>query len=249
MPIRPTHGGADGMKLVSGSGSPAVRVFSPSAMHSSLEALAAKYQDASGVSVSLAFEIAPAFRKRLEGGEKADVLIAPPHVMDELVQIGKARGEGRFELGRVGAGVVVRQGAPLPDVSSTAALVKALREAESIVYNFASSGTYVEKLIAKLGLTDELARKTTRLRDAQESFTHLLRGTGREIGFGGVTEIARWTDRGLVLAGPLPPDIQNFTAYIATLASDATNVEGAEAFLAFLRSPAARAILTASGVQ
>jgi molybdate transport system substrate-binding protein len=218
-------------------------------MHSSLEALAAAHRDATGVDVSLAFEIAPAFRQRLEGGEKADVLIAPPPVMEELVQIGKAQAADRFELGRVGAGVVVRKDAPVPDVSSTAALVRALREAESVVYNFASSGTYIEKLIGKLGLADELAHKTTRLRDAQESFTHLLQGKGREIGFGGVTEIGRWRDRGLVLAGPLPPEIQNFTAYIATLASDAANVEASKAFLAFLRSAEARVILTAHGVQ
>ena len=81
-------------------GTPEVRVFSPSAMHSSLEALAAAHRDASGVIVSLAFEIAPAFRKRLEAGEKADVLIAPPGVMDELVQIGKARAQERIESAR-----------------------------------------------------------------------------------------------------------------------------------------------------
>jgi molybdate transport system substrate-binding protein len=117
------------------------------------------------------------------------------------------------------------------------------------VYNHASSGTYVEKLIAKLGLADALAHKTTRLRDAQESFTHLLQGKGPEIGFGGVTEIGRWRDRGLMLVAPLPADIQNFTTYIATLATDAANREGADAFLRFLKSPSARAIMTAQGVQ
>ncbi len=141
MPIQATSQASNERDLVSGSSPFRVHVFSPSAMHSSLEALAAAHRDASGVEVSLAFEIAPAFRKRLEGGEKADVLIAPPPVMDELVQIGKAQAADRFELGRVGAGVVVRKGAPVPDVSSTAALVSALREAESVVYNFASSGT------------------------------------------------------------------------------------------------------------
>jgi molybdate transport system substrate-binding protein len=69
------------------------------------------------------------------------------------------------------------------------------------------------------------------------------------LGFGGVTEIARWRERGLVLVAPLPADIQNFTTYIATRAFDAENPEGARAFLAFPRSPPARAIMTAQGVQ
>jgi molybdate transport system substrate-binding protein len=226
-----------------------IHVFSPSAMHSSLEALAQAHRNATRDIVTLAFEIAPAFRKRLEEGQQADVVIAPPAVMDELVEIGKARADGRFELGRVGVGIVVRGGAPIPDVSSRAALERALLDAESVVYNYASSGTYVQKLIERLGLGEALAHKTTRLRDAQESFTHLLQGKGREIGFGGVTEIGRWRDRGLVLVGPLPPEIQNFTSYIATLASDAINPDGAKSFLAFLRSPEAKAIMTAHGVQ
>lgn len=234
---------------MSAAEAPEIRVFSPSAMHSSLEALALAHRTASGVTVNLAFEIAPAFRKRLEAGEEADVLIAPPDVMDELVRIGKARREERFELGRVGVGVVVRRGAPVPDVSSTEALVRSLLQADSVVYNHASSGSYVAKLIEKLGLAEALASRTTRLRDAQASFTHLLQGQGREIGFGGVTEIGRWRDRGLTLVAPLPADIQNFTTYIATLASDAANRRGAEAFLAFLQSPEAKAIMTAQGVQ
>ena len=67
---------------------------------------------------------------------------------------------------------------------------------------------YVEKLIEKLGLAQALTQKTTRHRDAQEAFTHLLRGKGREIGFGGVTEIGRWRNKGLMLVAPLPAEIR-----------------------------------------
>ena len=74
-------------------------------------------------------------------------------------------------------------------------------------------------------------------------------GTGCEIGFGGITEIRRWNDRGLKLVGPLPPDIQNYTAYIAALSAAASNPEGARTFLAFLASPAAKSIFTANGVN
>ena len=225
-----------------------IHVFSPSAMHSSLEALAATHRAQSGGEVALAFETAPAFLKRLEDGQPADVLIAPPSLMNQLVTLGKAQPDRKLELGRVGAGVAVRKGAPLPDISSTEALVRALRGAESIVYNRASSGMYVEKLIEKLGLAEALAAKTTRYHDAQGAFTHMLEGRGDEIGFGGLTEIVRWRDKGLVLVGPLPADIQNFTLYLAALATAAPNEAGGRAFLEFLGSPEARAILTDCGV-
>jgi molybdate transport system substrate-binding protein len=225
-----------------------VQVFSPSAMHSSLEALAAAHRERGGDEVALAFETAPAFVKRLETGQQADVLIATPSLMKDLLMLGKVHGDSRLELGRVGVGVVVRKGAPRPDISTTRALTAALHDAESIVYNRASSGMYVETLIAKLGLAEALARKTVRYHDAQESFTHLQQDHGREVGFGGLTEIARWRDRGLVLVGPLPPDIQNFTLYIAALATAATNEAGGRAFLDFLGTADARAILTDRGV-
>jgi molybdate transport system substrate-binding protein len=215
-----------------------VQVFSPSAMHSSLEALAAAHRERGGDEVALAFETAPAFVKRLETGQQADVLIATPSLMKDLLMLGKVHGDSRLELGRVGVGVVVRKGAPRPDISTTQALTAALHDADSIV----------ETLIAKLGLAEALARKTVRYHDAQESFTHLQQDHGREVGFGGLTEIARWRDRGLVLVGPLPPGIQNFTLYIAALATAATNEAGGRAFLDFLGTADARAILTDRGV-
>jgi molybdate transport system substrate-binding protein len=218
-------------------------------MHSSLEVLADAYHGRSGNEVVLAFETAPAFLKRLDGGQPADVLIAPPALMNELVTRGKAHPGRNLELGRVGAGVVVRNGAPVPDISSTEALVCALRDAESVVYNRASSGMYIEKLIEKLGLVEALAAKTTRHHDAQGAFTHLLQDHGREIGFGGLTEIVRWRDKGLLLVGPLPSDIQNFTLYIAALATRGPNEAGGRAFLDFLESAEARAILTDRGVM
>lgn len=226
-----------------------IRVLSPSAMHSSLEVLAATYRRETGDDVRLAFETAPEMMKKLAAGETADVLIAPPATMDGIVRMGKAQPAERFELGRVGVGVVVRADAPLPDISSVEALKRSLLEADSVVYNRASSGLYVERLVEKLGLADSIRGKTLRHRDAQEQFTHLLNGKGREIGFGGLTEIVRWRDKGLRLAGPLPAEVQNYTVYTAALAADPLNPEGARAFMRFLASPTARAVLAAQGVD
>ena len=218
-------------------------------MHSSLEALAEAHRRQSGDEVKLAFETAPAMRKKLAGGEVADIIIVPPAAMEQVVEMGKAVPNGHHVLGRVGVGVVIRADAPVPDISSTEALKRSLLAAESVAYNRASSGVYVESLMKKLGLTEALQAKTVRHHDALESFTHLLRGKGREIGFGGMTEIVRWRDKGLRLVGPLPADLQNYTTYMAALSTEPPNLEGARAFLRFLASPSARAILLAHGVD
>lgn len=227
----------------------AVRVLSPSAVHSSLEAIVAAYRRQGGAEVALAFEIAPAIVRRLAAGEAADIVIAPPKVMDELIGMGKARAEGRFQLGRAGVGVCVRASQPFPDVSNTEALKRAVLEADAVFHTQASSGTYVAQLLKRLGLAAQLQGKIRSYHDAQQTFTHQLNSTGRDIGFGGLPEIRRWHDRGLRLVAPLPPDIQNTTAYLAALAADPPNRDGALAFFAFLRGAEAKAILVANGVD
>lgn len=225
-----------------------VRVLSPSAVHSSLEAIVAAYREAGSSDVALTFETAPALAARLAGGEVADIVIAPPRVMDELIAAGRANPEGRYHLGRVGVGIAVREGAPLPDISSTAALKRSLLAADALIHTRASSGIYVAQLLERLGLAAAVRTKTTSYHDAQGAFTRLANGTGTEIGFGGITEIQRWANRGLKLVGPLPPDIQNYTTYLAALSADPPNPEGARNFLRFLASADARAICSAHGV-
>ena len=225
-----------------------VRVLSPSAMHSSLEAIVAAYRKRGGAEVALAFETAPALVKKVAAGEAADILIAPPKVMDELAGMGKTRAEGRFTLGRAGVGVCVRAGQPLPDVSSTDALKRAVLAADAVFHTQASSGTYVAQLLERLGLAAQIRGKIRSHHDAQETFSTQLRSAGRDIGFGGLPEIRRWHDRGLRLVAPLPPDIQHYTAYHAALSSAPPDPDGARAFFEFLSGADAKAILVANGV-
>ena len=226
-----------------------VRVISPSAMHSSLDLLVDAYRKQRADEIKLTFETAPMLPKRLAAGEAADIIIVPPARMEDVIKLGKANPNRQFVLGRVGVGVLVRADAPVPDISTTEALKRSVLDADSVVFNRASSGLYVERLMEKLGLADAIKTKTVRHRDAQEQFTHILNGKGREIGFGGLTEIVRWRDKGLKLVGPLPADIQNYTVYAVALATEPQNPPGAQAFFEFLGSPAAKAILKSNGVD
>lgn len=226
-----------------------VRVLSPSAVHSSLEAIVDAFLRRGGSEVQLTFETAPALAKRIAGGEPADLVIAPPRVMDELIGIGKADPLGRFQLGRAGVGICVRAGAPLPDVTSTEALQRALLEADSVFHTRASSGIYAAQLLERLGVAAKIGGKIRSYHDAQETFTNLLNSKGRDIGFGGIPEIRRWHGRGLRLVAPLPPDIQNYTTYLAALTTDPPNRAGARAFFTFLAGAEAKALLVAHGVD
>ena len=225
-----------------------IKVLSAGAVEPGLHAAAAAYTKASGNEVRITFNTAPAIRKRIGAGETFDVVIAPPGALDEFAVAGKIAAE-RVALGRVGLGVAVRPGADVPDISSSERLRASVLAADSIVFNRASTGIYLENLLKNMGVYEQILPRTTRYPDAGAVMEHLLKGKGKEIGFGPVTEILLHRDKGLKLVGPLPADVQNYTHYAAAPMTASAAPELARAFVRFLGSPEARALLVAAGID
>jgi molybdate transport system substrate-binding protein len=210
-----------------------ITVLSGGAVEPGLKAAAAAFEKQSGHTVKITFNTTPQMLKRVEGGESFDVVVAPPAAIKQFAAAGKVE-EGGANVGRVGLGVVVRPGAPVPDISSAEAIRRAVLEAESIVFNRASSGLYFEGLLKKMGIYDQIESKTSRYATGAEVMEHVLRGKGKEVGFGPITEILEFKDKGLRLVGPLPAEIQNYTSYTAVPMTGRPNSEAARALAAFL---------------
>jgi len=87
-----------------------------------------------------------------------------------------------------------------------------------------------------------------RLWDGTAVMHHLMEGKAKEFGFGGITDILGYRDRGLRLVGPLPAEIQNYASYSAAVITAASNPEAAKAFLAYLASAEGRALFVANGI-
>ncbi len=230
------------------AGAAQVRVLSAGAVEPGLRPVLAAFEAASGHRVTLSFASAPQIRERVVGGAAFDVVIAPPGVLDDLQASARIPGDSaqRVGIGRVGIGVAVRPGEPLPDISSTEAFKRTLREAESVVYNRASTGLYLETLLKRLGL--DLQAKSTRYPDGASVMAHVLRGRGREVGLGATTEILLLRDQGLQFVGPLPAELQSFTSYVAASSAAPDTSGAAPALLRHLASPAARAAFVAAGI-
>lgn len=234
--------------LTHAAGAAEIKVLSAGAVEPGLHAAAAAFQKTSGHQVSITFNTAPQIRKRLEGGEVHDVVLAPPAVIDEFAKAGKLAAQ-RSDIGRVGMGVAVRTGAPTPDISSAEALKKSVLDAESLVFNRASTGLYLENLLKKMGVYDQVEKKTTRYADAAAVMDHVLKGKGREIGFAPITEILLYREKGLRLVGPLPAEVQNYTSYAATVMNGAKAIGAAQEFVRYLGTPEAKKIFAAAGIE
>lgn len=228
-----------------------LRVLSAGAVEPGLKPVLAAFARDSGHTVQLGFATAPQIRERgASGAALFDVVIAPPAVLDELEAASRidADRSRRVTLGRVGLGVVVRPGAPRPDLSSVDSFRRALVEADSLVFNRASTGLYVEGMLKTLNV--DASGRSTRYPDGASVMEHVLHGKGREIGLGAVTEILLAADKGVQFVGPLPTPLQNFTTYTAAPArGDAGASDAARALLRALAAPAARAAFSAAGIE
>ena len=146
-------------------------------------------------------------------------------------------------------GVAVRAGAPMPDISNVEALKRSVLAAESLVFTRGSSGVYFEALLKKMGLYEQVEGKITRHEDGEAVMGHLLKGTGREVSFGQLTEIRLYLDKGVRLVGPLPADVQNYTSYAGAAMTAQPNADAARAFLRHLGSRDGQAMFAAAGIE
>jgi molybdate transport system substrate-binding protein len=145
-------------------------------------------------------------------------------------------------------GVVIRPGAPVPDIASADAIRKTVLEAESVVFNTASSGIYFEDLLKKMGIFDQIQSRTARYATGAEVMLHVAKGKGKEVGFGPITEILQYKDKGVRLVGPLPAEIQNLTSYTAVAMTAGTQKDVANQFVKYVGG-AGKPIFVAAGVE
>ena len=226
-----------------------LKILSAGAVKPGLTKVIDAFQRDSGNRVQVSFATAPAIVKQIGQGETVDVLIAPPGVLEQLVKSGKYAARKAVTLGRIGVGVLVRDGEPLPQIATTNDFKKSLLSAQSVIYNQASTGTYLETLFESLGIGASIRDKATRYPDFAAVLDHVSKGKGREIGLGATTVIIENENRGVRFAGPLPAEIQNYTTYVATLIAESKAKEVAQQFMRYLASPTAKALLSAAGIQ
>jgi molybdate transport system substrate-binding protein len=226
-----------------------IRILSAGAVEPGLQAFAQVAKRETGHDLKIQFNTTPQIAQRLAAGEAYDIVIAPPDAIAKAAQDGKVVADTRIAVGRVGGGVVVRNGAPAPDIASVDALKRALLAADSVVYNTASSGIYLDKLFEKMGILEQLKPKTKRYPDGASVMEHVSKGKGNEIGFGAITEIKSYEPKGVKLVGPLPADVQNYTSYEAVMTTGATSPEAVKALLNQMATPAGKAAFASNGVE
>jgi molybdate transport system substrate-binding protein len=228
-----------------------VRVMISGGLTAAFNALVAEYEKQTGNLVLVAYgpsmgTTVNAIPVRLERGEPADVLIMIGAALSDLASKGKVVADSQVDLVRSSIGVAVRAGAPRPDISSAAALKRALLAAKTIAYSDSASGVYVStEMFKKLGIEAEMKGKARQI-PATPVGEIVAKGEA-EIGFQQVSELKPVA--GIDLVGPLPAELQKITVYSAAIATLSKEPEAGKALIKFLTSPAASAEIVKSGME
>jgi molybdate transport system substrate-binding protein len=187
---------------------------------------------------------------RLSRGEAADVVILDGGAADELGKRGLVRADSKVELARSLIGMVVREGSPKPDIGSVAAFRETLLTAKSIAYSDSGSGTYLStKLFAQLGVADEIASKSRKVRGppSGEPVAAVVARGEAEIGFQQVAELIHTP--GITFVGALPAEVQPIFSFAGVLTQTVQQPEAASALLRFLASSEATAVIAKAGLM
>jgi molybdate transport system substrate-binding protein len=234
--------------LTGTAGAADIKVLTAGAFKQVLVAMLPEFEKQSGHKVTIDNDTVGALVKRIGGGEAFDMLIASPAALDDLVKSGKIVAADRAVLAKVGIGVAVRESAPRPDIATVEAFKRTVTDAKSVAYidpaAGGSSGIYLAKLFERLGLA-EVVKPKARLIPGGAVAEHVAKGEA-ELGIHQISEIL--PVKGVVLVGPLPDEIQNFTVYAAGLGAAARDPAAARELIAFLSGPKAALVLGAKGM-
>jgi len=186
---------------------------------------------------------------RLGRGESADVVILDGGAADALAQRGLVRTESKVELAKSQVGMVVRSGAPKPDIGTAAAFRKTLLDAKSIAYSDSGSGTYLStKLFPQMGIADRIAGKSRKVRGppSGEPVAAVVARGEAEIGFQQVSELIHVP--GVDFVGALPAELQPGFSFAGAITVNAKEPDAAKALLRFLSAPEAAPTITKAGL-
>jgi molybdate transport system substrate-binding protein len=225
-----------------------IRMISAMALHATWLELMPRYEKASGDKVTIIWSPGLEVVRHVESGEKADVVVLAAAGVDDLIRKGFLVEGSRVPLVNSLIGIAIRPGAPKPDLSSVASFRKSLLDAKAIAMSGGTSSIYLRKLFQNIGIANEMDAKVFRAANGRaENVSDVLRRGDADLGFQQVSELI--DEKGIVLVGPIPSEVQEVTVWSAGLYPDAPQPERAKALIQFIKSREADPILRKHGLD
>ncbi len=222
-----------------------ITVLSGGAMRRFMVEVVPLFERETGNKVAIQFGPTREIKAEIEAGAAFDVALLPRLAIDQLVEAGKIAAGTPSDVVRSLVGLMVRAGAPQPDIATVDAFKTVLRQAKSISYSKGPSGLYVADLLERLGLAPEMKDKTVFA--IGRPVGEVIAGGEAEVGMQQIIEIL--PVEGARLVGRLPSELGNFVLYSAGVAAGAADSATVCALVTFLASPEVVQIIRAKGME
>jgi len=223
-----------------------LKVIAGGGMTVPLKELVPQFERASGHKVDIQFAATPELIKMATSGNPLDAAVVPVNVMQDAGARAKFAPEPTIDIARVGFGVAIKAGSSRPDVSTPEALKQTLLKAQSVAFlPESAAGSYVMKVFDRLGIGDAMKAKTK----AQKIPGDIPKAVASGDAELGVFLTNVLIAPGVELAGLFPGDLQNDLVFTGAVATDSKGTAAAKAFLDFLKTPEAVAVIKAKGMQ
>jgi molybdate transport system substrate-binding protein len=223
-----------------------IRAVTVGALQNGLERLGADFIRENGGQINYTVT-SPANLNSVLAGGQFDVIIAAAASVEELERSGGLQAGSRVKAVRVGIGVAVREGAPKPDLSTPAAFKRAIQAARNFVYASPTpngSGVLTIRILTAAGLVDALNAKGKQ--GGLGAGKELIARGAYEMGLFHISEAAM---PGVVVAGPVPVPLQEYSHYDAAVMAGAANQDAAASFVKFVTGKSAVAVWKAASVD
>ncbi len=225
-----------------------LKILTGAGMSMPVRALAADFGATTGTHVLVVSDTAGGVQKRVEAGEKFDLVIGTTAVLDTLTQDGKVAAQ-HADLAQMVAGISARLGVAKPAIADSGQVKATLLAAKTIAYVDPASGgitgVFFLQQADKMDVGQEVRAKAV----LKPNGTGVAQAVATGEAQYGVTLISEMLPNKGVTVWPLPDDIQMTTIYTAAVATNAENAMDAEALLKDLRGPKGREASLTAGLK
>lgn len=225
-----------------------LKVLTGAGMSMPVRALAADFGQRTGTNVSVVSDTAGGVQKRMEAGEKFDLVIGTTAVLETLTR-GNRVASAHADLAQMVAGISAKVGTAKPALADTAQLKATLLGAKNIAYVDPASGgitgVFFLQQADKIGIGQQVRARAVLKPNGTGVADAVARGEAQY----GVTLISEMLPNKGVTVWPLPDDVQMTTIYTAAVATNAENAMDASALLNDLRGPKGRQAAIKAGLK
>ncbi len=197
-----------------------------------LQEVTPQFENDTGHQLSISYSVSAELAKRIQSGERFDVAILTPGLVDDLIKRGHIVAHSRAALARSPIVLAIRRGAAKPDVRTVDSLKASLLASRSIAFaREGAGGVYLTGLLERLGLMDQMKPKFKPTTTGDDVSKAVADGEA-QLGVLPLSEVLPVP--GVELGGRFPTEVEGHSVMVGGVSATAVQSPAVKALISFL---------------